>query len=414
MSATQILEGLKKPLEDSQVISSKRIWWWMSLMGVLSTVIAALMISWPLAIFATFAVFLPTIIVKIILPTAIIPAAWLSTLQYIRIPFGLHRTSYTIAHTNYSTRSNSRCSMIAVVGQGSKLIQDRKLVVTFHGNAMLASHSVANFLNLVQQRPGRVTNDFIGVEFPDNASSSRELVDAAVAAIRKAIAAGYQPQNITIAGHSLGAAIAAEALAKIARDYPEDLRGQNFAGYISHKSFTKLTHVVTQPGMLRSALNCIASAFDLQLDAEAAIRSQKFPVQQMKFYKGDGYGSLNGSSGDGLMPNEESIATAMQNNPIAGIPLRVKEYSLGYDQSNGLPYGNHNGFFSPSLFKPSKPAAGWTAFAQKRDRQARYAEGKTYNQVPSTAQEARPAAQATGGFLSRLLSGLYRSSGPGV
>ena len=46
----------------------------------------------------------------------------------------------------------------------------------------------------------------MAIDYPQKATSTKELVDAGVSAVLRAINAGYKPANITITGHSFGGA----------------------------------------------------------------------------------------------------------------------------------------------------------------------------------------------------------------
>jgi hypothetical protein len=242
-------------------------------------------------------------------------------------------------------------------------LNERELVITFHGNGMKASHSVYGFFNSTKAK-----GDLLAVEYPDYATTSKELVDAGVSAVIRAIKAGYEPKNITIAGHSLGGAVSALVLKEM-KKYPEVMNGQKFAGYVNHRSFTNLGDVVashanhkddnsllkenkefikeTKASWLGWFTNGFASLIGIQLDAKSALSTPDLQVSQMKFYADDK---------DEVIRHGASMAARIKD---IEVPTKVK-YTNKY---------GHNGVASNSLYKSSKSHTKWDK--QKDDQNTR-------------------------------------------
>lgn len=179
--------------------------------------------------------------------------------------------SFKVKKIDYEISDRTKCRMIfASNNTQTQEVKDRKLAINFGGNCELILDRV-NQLNTLKS-----TNDIIFVEYPKGATYSQELVDGGVSAVLRAIKAGYKPENITIAGHSLGGAVSALVLKEMKNHLKE---GEKFAEYINHRSFKDLgafvaAHAETdQYGWLRKSINFIAWAFRVQLDAEEAIKS---------------------------------------------------------------------------------------------------------------------------------------------
>lgn len=76
------------------------------------------------------------------------------------------------------------------------------------------------------------------------ASNKNAGIDCGVTMIRKLIADGYKPENITILGHSIGGAFATEIVSEVKKRkvLPE---GQKLGGLVAHKTLSYLSNVVT-------------------------------------------------------------------------------------------------------------------------------------------------------------------------
>ena len=83
-----------------------------------------------------------------------------------------------------------------------------------------------DYLKKEQAKIKEEKNDVMFVGYPKGATSSREILDAGVSAVRRAIEAGYKPENISITGWSLGGAISARVL----EEMKPHLDGKKFAG----------------------------------------------------------------------------------------------------------------------------------------------------------------------------------------
>jgi hypothetical protein len=275
----------------------------------------------------------------------------------------LNRDYFTLQRINYSIPRNKKCAMeIAINNRNHYNIDKRKLVISFGGNAMNARDMIFGFLqsNANNSRRHKVC-DFLAVDWPAYATTSEQLVNAGVSAVVRAIKAGYKPENISIAGHSLGGAVSAKVLEKM-KQYPDIMKNQKFAGYVNHRSFTKLGDV--KGG---SFVNLIARIFSVQLDAESALQQDNLPVSQMKFYA---------DNKDTVIKTEASIANKVQHGQIIEkIPTKVKI----------TPSCGHSSDFANSLFKPSSshmlwksPPQGWRQFNENQNNQ-KYVETKTIN-----------------------------------
>ena len=179
--------------------------------------------------------------------------------------------TFKLKAINYTISDNDKCRMVLAWNQGqSEEVKDRKLVINFGGNGQPILGRIYKLENL------KSNSDIIFVEYPKGATYSQELVDGGVSAVLRAINAGYKPENITIAGHSLGGAVGALVLRKMKHHLQQE---QKFAEYINHRSFKDLGAFVaaqaetSQDGWLRKTINLIAWAFRVQLDAEEAIKS---------------------------------------------------------------------------------------------------------------------------------------------
>lgn len=260
---------------------------------------------------------------------------------------------YTVKRVDYSISRNSNCSLIIAVNEKNDT-NNRKLVINFHGNDVDAQNSQILDAALKAQD---LTNDFMAIDYPKKATSSKELVDAGVSAVLRAINAGYRPENITITGHSFGGAWSALVLKEMKNYLKKD---EKFEGYVNHKSFTNIGAVAVaqgnnthedlnadnnakiqyqKEGFLSKSINFVGSICGLQFDGKSALNDKKLPVKQMKFYAGNA---------DENVPSEASVAVAIEIENDLSIPTQIK-------------YNNTTHFtYAKSLFKPSKDHKDWT------------------------------------------------------
>lgn len=346
--STNIIESLKKEPQELKEGLGSWLFRWMTLP------------LWP---------------IRALLMNIIVPTAWVVMTVYAEkymqkfINEKVASQGYSLETINYSTPSNSKCSMIIAAKNDQTPLNERKLVITFHGNGMKAFESVHSFFNSKKTK-----GDLLAVDYPDYATTSKELVDAGVSAVIRAIKAGYEPKNITIAGNSLGGAVSALVLKEM-KKYPEVMNGQKFAGYVNHRSFTNLGDVVashanhkddnsllnenkdfikdTKKSWLGWFTNGFTSLLGVQLDAESALSTPDLPVSQMKFYADDG---------DEVIRHGASMAARIQD---IEVPTKVK-----YTKKHG-----HNGTISNSLYNSSKPHTKWNE--QKQDRKQKFAKIET-------------------------------------
>lgn len=191
-------------------------------------------------------------------------------------------TNFQFTKINYKISSNDKCRMVFAKNQNiDNDITEKKLVINFGGNGETMLGRLDDL-----SRISDISSDIIFISYPKGATYSQELVDGGVSAVLRAINAGYKPENITIAGHSLGGAVSALVLQEMKNHLNQE---QKFACYINHRSFKDLGAFVaahaksSQDGWLRKAINGIAWAFRVQLDAESAIKSG-LPVEKIVAY----------------------------------------------------------------------------------------------------------------------------------
>ncbi len=270
---------------------------------------------------------------------------------------------------DYSTPSNNKCSMLLVSPKNETVVSDRKLVIVFDGNAEPAAFVVQNFVEYKNTK--NIDNDLLVVEYPKKATTSKELVDAGVSAVLRAIKAGYEPKNITIAGYepknitiagnSLGGAVSALVLKEISEKHSQIMKGQKFAGYVNHRSFAKLGDVIaalfkdkydnsfinpnsefkkdTKSSWLGQFLNGFAWLIGLQLDAESALSNPgSLLVEQIKFYA---------DNKDEMIKHGAAIAARMEQTNLNTIRIKYTGFH------------KHNSNYSNSLYKPSKDHGLW-------------------------------------------------------
>jgi hypothetical protein len=201
-------------------------------------------------------------------------------------------------------------------------------------------------LKMHQHRKNAEQNDVMFVGYPKGATSSQEIVDACVAAIKRAMAAGYKPENISITGWSLGGAISAQVLKEM-KPYLDE--GQKFAGYVNDRSFTNLGDVITTPdGVMNRLLNGLAGTLGLQLDAKQAITSG-LPVKQIK---------LSYDEEDDIINSQASLALYIEkNSDHIKIPTQVKVTEE---------FGHFGA--GPNLYAPAKSHNEWESYKQSNEK----------------------------------------------
>jgi hypothetical protein len=301
----------------------------------------------------------------------IVPTSWINVLSQEQQNGILEYIEDDYHTINYSTPSNSECSMLLAPMKNETQVRNRKLVILFGGNAQPAISTVACFVQTIaqtilyfvktQDKSKQINNDLLVVEYPKMATTSQQLVDAGVSAVIRAINAGYQPENITIAGHSLGGAVSAVVLKEISEKYKHVMQDQKFAGYVNHKSFTNLGDFIaahahhkdentfkdqsynfindTKSSWLGKFFNGLTSLLGLQLDAESALLSpDSLLVKQMKFYADDH---------DEVIRHGASMTARME--PKSSNTIRIKYTAFNEHSLKG----------SNSLYKPSKVYTAW-------------------------------------------------------
>ncbi len=254
--------------------------------------------------------------------------------RYKKITKGI----YTVQRIDYPISGNKNCSMI-IASNSNNDAKNRKLVINFHGNDVDAQNS--QILHSALTDPA-VKNDFMAIDYPQNAISTNELVDAGVSAVLRAINAGYKSENITITGHSFGGAWSALVLKEIKQYLPQ---GHKFEQYINHKSFTNIGDVFAakrnaQHGdltleatekqkyqednktFLSRVVNFVGSLLGLQFDSESALGGD-LPVQKMKFYAGNH---------DINVPSASSMAVAMEIKKNVTLPTQIKYNSTQHSE----------------------------------------------------------------------------------
>lgn len=304
----------------------------------------------------------------------IVPQSWIDLNKQNRCGVNYKRQIYSekfgliINRIDYSIPGNNACGMEIVINSNNQApIGERKLVISFTGNAIDARTNTLLFLEkqneLRSQAKPIYQNDFLSVDWPAYATTSDQLVDAGVSAVIRAIKAGYKTENITIVGHSLGGAVSAKVLEKM-KDYPEVMQGQKFAGYVNHRSFSKIGDIIaaqvlfsmdnsllknnksfvetTNNSWLAWFLNLIASLFGVQINSEKIFKDGDLPVSQMKFYA---------DNKDEIINCGASIAQRIKQLSKRKIPTKIKMTSAH----------GHNNEFTNSLYKPSKNWTEWTA-----------------------------------------------------
>ncbi len=228
------------------------------------------------------------------------------------------KNAFSIHEINYQISKNDRCSMFlcANMKNNDTPASKRKLVINFGGNLEFISDRLTTILRSVGKP---ISNDIIFVLYPNKATSSQELVDGGKSAILRAINAGYQINNITIAGHSLGGAVSAIAMNAV----KPHLNGQEFWHYINHRSFTNLGDIIgaylnysndnekelrhkAKSSWIGQIVNRLTEILGLQLDAEKAIRAG-LPVNSMTLYR---------CQEDEVIKTGASIAAAINNHEI--------------------------------------------------------------------------------------------------
>lgn len=298
---------------------------------------------------------------KVLVGSMIVPVTHYSELQRRQaLPAdwnGQNGKAFKTELIDYSIPQNKKCFMIMAVNKKLELPQEtanRKLVIAFPGNCMMP-HDFFSHLSNINKELG---NDFLALGYPKGANSSKELVDAGVSAVLRAMQAGYQPENITIAGHSLGGAVAACALREMKVHLQDN---EKFAGFVSHRSFSSIGDFVgaamtstrrdsfladngaaaraearsSWTGWIAKGLT---SLFGWKLNAEAALRDPSLAVKQMKIYADDR---------DEVIRHGASVAAALQ--ASNNVPTKIK---ITTQQG-------HNGAFANSMFKPSKTHSDW-------------------------------------------------------
>jgi hypothetical protein len=145
--------------------------------------------------------------------------------------------NFQFTKIDYKISSNDKCSMVFAKNQNiDNDITEKKLVINFGGNGEPMLHRL-DYLSRISD----ISSDIIFVSYPKGATSSQELVESGVSAVRRAINAGYKLENITIAGHSLGGAVGALVLQEMKNHLNQE---QKFACYINHRSFKDLGAVI--------------------------------------------------------------------------------------------------------------------------------------------------------------------------
>jgi len=131
------------------------------------------------------------------------------------------------------------------------------------------------------------------------ASNKNAGIDCGVTMVRKLLADGYKPENITILGHSIGGAFATEIASEVKKRkvLPE---GQKLGGLVIHKSLSYLSNVVTSV-MIRDNETRPNYKYEINLkDLDPSLEQDEFKrIRQKRIggelndRKGIGYKILN-------------------------------------------------------------------------------------------------------------------------
>lgn len=267
---------------------------------------------------------------------------------------GKPQSSFAIQRINYLIPENDKCSMLmALNSESNTQPQQRNLVIAFSGNAMTES----DMMNSMLCSGKKIYNDFLAVGYPKGATSTKELVDAGVAAVKKAMEAGYKPENIGFSGHSLGGAIATLVLQELKKEHQDKI----FNSLVVHRSFTNIG--AAAKGMIgrivsSRLVNRLANKLGLGIDPEKAIK-EGLPVKQMKFYQ---------DIDDSIISDKASIAGAVAGMEGHGVPTTVKT-----TKDN-----DHFYSFSNSLWKFPKSPMEERSEADKAKAQAKIAAMEAY------------------------------------